>query len=106
MLVVFDGTPSNLLEKLSNAYKENSGEIYLGDTAWELLKAKAGKSMAKFIEKYIEPPIEAMIATKIDLLGSISLSATPNSIFIADQNGNAYVIHRNPGSNKPSDELE
>lgn len=36
--------------------------------------------MAKFIEKYIEPPIKTMIATEIDLVGDITISVTVDSI--------------------------
>ncbi|MGG0278323.1 hypothetical protein ABEY37_00945 [Bacillus pacificus] len=94
ILVVFDSTESELLTKLQKQYEEHGGEVYIGQSAWNLLKNKAGSEMGQFIEKYIQPPIDAMANIKIDIPCSISLSATEEQISIKDDNDNEYLIRR------------
>lgn len=60
VLVVFDGSPSALLTKLSNRYLECGGECFIGDEAWRMLEEHAGEEMGLFISRYIYPPIASM----------------------------------------------
>jgi len=52
ILIVFDSTPSVLLEKLKAKYIEEGGSFAVGEDAWNMLSERAGKEMGKFIIKY------------------------------------------------------
>lgn len=84
VLIVFDPTPSNRLEELCAAYAEAGGESAVGDDAWALLKNNAEHGMATFIEKYIEPPINAARGGVHGTPGSITLQASNHSISISN----------------------
>lgn len=87
VLVVFDPTPSNRLVELQAAYKDAGGESAIGDDAWELLKANAEQGMGIFIEKYIEPPINAARGGIDGIPDSITLSASQHRLSISSDEG-------------------
>lgn len=94
VLIVFDPTPSVLLDKLKRQYELCGGRYALGEDAWNELSQKAGKEMSVFINKYIKPPITHM--EEVNLIAtSISLENKESSIIISDNNGNKYTIPRN-----------
>lgn len=83
ILVVFDGTDSELLNKLKSEYKKHGGKCFIGESAWNMLYEKAGKEMSLFIKKYISPPIQAM---------SKYINSCPKSITIDNKYNNKIVI--------------
>ena len=94
VLIVFDPTPSTLLEKLKKQYTEHGGRFAIGTNAWGELISRAGKEMGTFIKKYIEPPIKNM-GEQIDTIpSSLSMEARKNMVIIRDMNGNEYRINR------------
>ena len=94
VLIVFDPTPSPLLEKLGNEYKRNGGRLAVGDAAWEELISKAGVEMGQFILKYIKPPIIKMRELFGDIPTGIWLNATDSMLEIRGETGACYSIVR------------
>lgn len=94
ILVVFDSTPSTLLDKLKEKYLAEGGRVAIGDDAWHELTTRAGDEMGKYILKYIKPPIMQMENLNIAIPADIKLSATKTSLKIFDGTGNEYTIPR------------
>jgi hypothetical protein len=94
VLIVFDPTPSALLEKLTKQYVMHGGRYAIGNDVWNELISKAGKEMGIFIQKYIEPPIRKMGEQIDSIPSSISLYAQNDMIVIRDTKGNEYKINR------------
>lgn len=94
ILVVFDPTPSNLLNKLKEKYFAEGGKAVIGNDAWDELTRRAGEEMGKYILKYIKPPIMQMESMNITVPTDIRLSATETFLNIHDGNGNEYAIPR------------
>lgn len=94
ILVVFDPTPSTLLDQLKAKYVEEGGRYAVGEDAWTLLTDRAGEAMGKYIVKYIKPPISKMDQEKKDIPDSIKLSVKDTELIIEDENENRYVIPR------------
>lgn len=68
VLVVLDPTPNPKLEELSNAFAAASGEVYIGQAAWNHLASVAGSTMARFLQVYVHEPIRSLLAeTPADL---------------------------------------
>lgn len=66
VLVVLDPTDNPKLGELVRAYRAADGECYLGDDAWEHLRATASAEMAIFLERYIHAPLDAVVASLSD----------------------------------------
>lgn len=96
VLIVFDPTPSPLLERLGNEYRRHGGRVAVGNAAWDELTARAGKEMGRFIVKYIKPPIMKMKSLFAEIPAGISLSATNSVVEIKGDGGRSYYIERNP----------
>lgn len=94
ILIVFDPTPSALLEKLKLKYLEEGGRCAIGEEAWKMLITRAGKEMGKYIEKYIKPPISKMEEMNIVKPQNIHLSTSKESIIISDEAHERYIIPR------------
>lgn len=94
ILVVFDSTPSTLLDKLKEKYLAEGGRVAIGDDAWHELTTRAGDEMGKYILKYIKPPIMQMENLNIAIPADIKLSATKTLLKIFDGTGNEYTIPR------------
>ena len=94
VLIVFDPTPSALLDKLKAEYVRCGGRYSLGEDAWNELISKAGKEMGTFIQKYIKPPISKMEEREDVLPTTITIEAKPAYVCIRDENGNEYKISR------------
>jgi hypothetical protein len=95
ILVVFDSTPSLLLDKLKAKYEEAGGYCVVGKNAWDLLINRAGHEMGKYILKYIKPLIDKMESKESVLPTSIHLKTTVERLTIYDDNGFEYIIPRN-----------
>lgn len=94
VLLVLDPTPSALLTRLSEAYINNNGQVFIGTDAWQKLVTTAGEAMGRFIQNYIEPPIKSIEEMNIGIPSEISLHASAEAIIIRDANQNEYVIRR------------
>ncbi len=94
ILVVFDGTESELLKKLKNQYVKCGGKYYIGEDAWNILKERAGEEMGIFINKYIYPPINSMEKHLCSDPREITISKLANKIVLSGAHG-TYEIDRN-----------
>lgn len=94
VLVVFDSTPSALLDKLKEKYEQEGGHAVIGEAAWAELSQKAGNEMGRYILKYIKPPIAKMEQICSTIPADIKLSATDTSLSIKSIDGNVYCIPR------------
>lgn len=94
ILIVFDSTPSVLLEKLKNKYVSEGGSYAIGENAWKVLTDQAGTEMGNYILKYIKPLIIKMEQEKTDIPNDIHLKATLDLLSIGDNKGNEYIISR------------
>lgn len=95
VLIVFDPTPSPLLDRLKAKYVEEGGRCAIGEDAWNMLTARAGREMGKYITKYIKPPISKMGKVRLPIPPNIQLSASEERLTITDESGNCYSISRN-----------
>lgn len=95
ILIVFDPTPSPLLDRLKAKYVEEGGRYAIGEDAWNMLTNRAGKEMGKYIIKYIKPPISRMEEVRPFIPSNIQLSASGDCLTITDESGNRYSIPRN-----------
>lgn len=95
ILIVFDPTPSTLLDRLKAKYVEEGGRYAIGEDAWKILTERAGKEMGKYIIKYIKPPISKMDEIRLAVPANIHLAASETNITISDHAGNCYRIPRN-----------
>ncbi|MBL7546096.1 MAG: hypothetical protein JNL11_19915 [Bdellovibrionaceae bacterium] len=74
VLVVFDSTENPKLTELVKVFKENMGEVYIGENAWKHLEGIAGDTMSVFLEKYVRTPIDSILEeVKARPLDSLSL---------------------------------
>lgn len=94
ILIVFDSTPSMLLDRLKAKYVAEGGRYAIGEEAWNMLINRAGKEMGKYIIKYIKPPISKMEKARISAPSNIQLAVSENRLTIADESGNSYSIPR------------
>ncbi len=74
VLIVLDPTPSSKLETLRTAFIRAGGEVYVGDDAWAHLDERAGPTMARFLEKYVHDPLEALLAEEPTQLPDLLLA--------------------------------
>lgn len=95
VLIVFDPTPSALLDRLKVKYVEEGGRYAIGEDAWNMLTERAGREMGKYIIKYIKPPISKMDEIRLAIPSNIHLTASESNITISDNVGNCYSIPRN-----------
>ncbi|MBR6458867.1 MAG: hypothetical protein IKS49_01740 [Actinomycetaceae bacterium] len=96
VLIVFDPTPSNRLTELQKAYANAGGESATGDDAWDLLKNNAEVGMATFIEKYVEPPINAAKTAIYGIPESVTLEATEHCMTIAGNEKTYTILREHP----------
>ncbi len=61
VLVVLDPTPNPKLDELRAQFMAESGEEYIGEKAWEYLRSLAGPTMARFLERYVHEPLQAVL---------------------------------------------
>lgn len=94
ILIVFDPTPSPLLDRLKAKYIEEGGSYAIGEDAWNLLTSRAGSEMGKYILKYIKPPISKMDEVDLSKPNEIHLASIDNSIIISNGRGDDYTISR------------
>jgi hypothetical protein len=94
ILIVFDSTPSIVLDKLKKQYVDHGGHFAVGTDAWDKLISCAGKEMGIFMDKYIRPPIEKIGETFERKPSPISLEVLHDVLIIRDDKGERYIIKR------------
>jgi hypothetical protein len=98
VLIVLDPTPSPRLQELKTQFLRHSGEVYIGEKAWQHLEDKAGRVMSLFIQKYIKPPLKSLDEFDTAQLDSLKFSWTSDQILI-EAKGQQYQIQRDLPSN-------
>lgn len=84
ILVVLDPTPNPRLQQLVEAFSKSGGECHVGEDAWSHLEARAGTTMATFLERYIRQPLDKMgplIPTPFDMTLSQKVGGTVDVSF-------------------------
>lgn len=93
ILIVLDPTESHRLTDLTQAFRDNSGQVFIGEAAWLHLEEKAGTIMSQFIDNYIKPPLETINAFDTSNLSELTLTWNNQRIAIAG-GGEQYIIER------------
>lgn len=100
VLVVLDATPNAKLAQLSAAFLAQRGEVHTGDAAWAHLDEAAGPTMARFLEKYVRDPIQALLREVSDQLPDFVATVRNGNITLAI-GGEPLVIARSPHEASP-----
>lgn len=95
VLVVLDGTPNPKLEELERAFQDARGEAYKGIDAWDHLDSLAGKTMSRFLDKYVRGPIGQLIQEASEALPAMTASMSDDGIMIRI-GGDTLHIPRRP----------
>ena len=74
VLIVLDPTPSPKLDGLRTAFISAGGKVYVGQDAWAHLGEQAGPTMARFLEKYVHDPLQALLAEEPTRLPDLLLA--------------------------------
>lgn len=106
VLIVFDPTSNTKLTELSRTFKENGGQVYIGDDAWAHLEAEAGPAMGKFIERYVRGPIDELLsaAPQPDSLPTFQASVSQGRMTFT-LGGSSFSFARNASASEGSDEM-
>lgn len=102
VLVVLDPTPSPKLSELSAAFLSAGGEVYIGPDAWAHLGALAGPTMARFLEKYVHEPLQALLAEEPKRLPDLLL-AMGDEYFTVRVGEEEFSIGRAPEADDTED---
>lgn len=106
ILLVFDPTPNPKLRELEAAFRKEKGEAYVGAAAWRHLDEAAGPTMARFIEKYVRQPIDALLR-EVPEKGLPRLTLTMEERRLGITVGRESVeVTRAPTKNEAGDEDE
>jgi hypothetical protein len=95
VLIVLDPTDNPKLAVLRKTFAGADGESYVGQDAWDHLESMAGKTMAKFISKYVHVPIEALLTDAPEDLPDITFSMHDDQLII-DVAGEELIVQRQP----------
>jgi hypothetical protein len=93
VLVVLDGTPNEKLTQLQKRFDSAGGDVYIGAAAWRHLEETAGRTMAKFLDKYVRDPLRALLAAAPTSLPKLTATMQAGSITISID-GESVVIAR------------
>ncbi len=93
VLIVFDPTSNPKLTQLQKAFLDQKGEVYVGPAAWRHLDEAAGPTMAKFLDRYVRDPMQALLKEVLPRLPEISLVMEDSSIKITVA-GESFTIER------------
>ncbi|MBI4492590.1 MAG: hypothetical protein HY690_07335 [Chloroflexi bacterium] len=101
VLLVLDPTPSPKLEELARAFVASGGEVHVGEAAWSHLEEMAGKTMGRFLRKYVREPIRLLLegAPDGEELPELVLSITRTE-FVATLYGEKLTVRRHPQRGK------
>ncbi|SNT21622.1 hypothetical protein SAMN05421770_105210 [Granulicella rosea] len=82
VLLVLDPTSNAKLIELTGAFHEAKGDVYLGEAAWAHLESAAGKTMARFLDKYVKEPIADILDSSGQCLPDLTLHSEMGKIRI------------------------
>lgn len=82
VLLVLDATSNPKLHELSNAFHNASGEVYIGQDAWNHLTLQAGATMSRFLDLYVHTPIQALLDAAPNDLPEMTLQMHDRNITI------------------------
>lgn len=80
VLVVLDGTPNPKLAELRRVFKDNGGEVFVGQSAWRHLQEEAGATMARFLQRYVRAPLESLLSEAPTRLPTLRLTVSDDQI--------------------------
>ncbi len=105
VLIVLDPTWNRKLEELAEAFLREQGKVFIGQEAWDHLKASAGPTMARFLELYVHVPIQSLLRDAPEQLPEIAfrMSRKQFTVTIGDE---TLEIVRDAISSEPSEENE
>jgi hypothetical protein len=82
VLVVLDPTENPKLAELVSAFKDQKGEVYVGEAAWQHLEKQAGPTMAAFLERYVRRILRDLIDVADNPLPQMTIREESSSIYI------------------------
>ena len=83
VLVVLDSTPNDKLAQLEKAFMAAQGGVYIGKDAWTHLDDAAGRTMARFLNKYVRLPIQELLAATPNCLPKFTATMSQDAINIS-----------------------
>lgn len=98
VLVALDPTPNPKLSELQAKFRAEGGEAHVGERAWEYLRSLAGPTMSRFLDQYVQTPLQAVLAevpTTSEELPELLLRMD-HERFTAILLGESLVIRRTP----------
>ena len=95
VLIVLDPTANPKLHELQRAFDTEGGDSYVGLNAWEHLESMAGDTMATFISRYVQQPIQALLNAAPMELPDICFRFRNNELLI-DVAGEQLRLLRDP----------
>jgi len=102
VLVVLDPTKNPKLDELARAFRDQKGEVYIGEDAWKHLEGTAGPTMGKFLKKYVHGPIAALLEELPEQMPEIVLAMSAEVLTITVEAESFSIARVMP----PESELE
>ncbi len=96
VLVCMDSTPNPKLDALIRAFRDEKGDVFVGDAAWAHLEEMAGETMSTFLEKYVRTPIQDLLKHATADLPELTAKWSERAIDIGVA-GETLKIPRDPG---------
>lgn len=106
VLIVLDPTENPKLTELTKAFLDANGEVFVGPDAWKHLESTAGRTMARFIDRYVHAPVQSLLKEVPVELPDISFSMK-GGILTVEVAGDKLVMERvkKPYVTSPPDAL-
>lgn len=82
VLIVLDPTTSTRFVQLSDLFLSLGGLVFVGEEAWRHIEERAGPIMARFVENYIKPALDAASEFDTSQVQPISMTWTADSVVI------------------------
>lgn len=97
VLIVLDPTRNVKLDELEAAFKAQTGDVFIGLQAWSHLAGLAGDTMARFLERYIHEPLQALLdaTTTGPELPELVLRMDSRDVHISVE-GESFALTRTP----------
>lgn len=105
VLVVFDDTENDKLTAIVKKFREERGEVHVGQRAWDHLDEVAGPTMARFIDRYVRRPIQAMLGAvpNPDQIPPLKLSVNGETLTFALGTEEVNITRRPAEPDNPDD---
>lgn len=95
VLVCMDSTPNPKLDALIQAFVKQTGEVYVGEAAWQHLDSVAGATMARFLDRYVKAPIQDLLRQATDELPDIVAKVRNSFIDIIIGGETLHILRTN-----------